>query len=119
MAGHWVARGYGNFGAIGAAWIFSKETFVANILKFLSLGKIRASVGRTGNDQMANYQYLSTYGGDGAAYSGTNGLFPSKLTNPYYGWETINKAEVALELGFFNDRLQTNVNFFRNRTKNQ
>jgi TonB-dependent starch-binding outer membrane protein SusC len=113
------ANRYGNFGAIGAAWIFSNEGYIANNLPFLSLGKIRGSIGRTGNDQMPNYQYLSTYTSDGTAYSGNNGLLPNRLTNPYFGWETIDKMELAVEFGFFKDRLHANVNLFRNRTKNQ
>jgi len=110
---------YGNFGAIGAAWVFSKERFIKDNLSFLSLGKIRGSIGRTGNDQLQNYQYLSTYVSDGTAYAGNNGLFSNRLTNPYYGWETINKAELGIELGFFKDRLQFNADLFRNKTKNQ
>lgn len=110
---------FGNFGAVGAAWIFSKEAFIKNNLSFLSFGKIRGSIGRTGNDQLGDYQYLSTYMAQGASYSGGASLAPSKLTNPYFGWETIDKLELGMELGFLNDRLHVNVNFFRNRTKNQ
>ncbi|RZM17595.1 MAG: SusC/RagA family TonB-linked outer membrane protein, partial [Pedobacter sp.] len=110
---------YGNFGAIGAAWIFSNEDFIKRNLTFLSLGKIRGSIGRTGNDQTSNYQYLSTYVGDGAAYSGNNGLYPNRLSNPYFGWETIDKKELGVELGFLKGRLQVSTNFFRNRTRNQ
>jgi TonB-linked SusC/RagA family outer membrane protein len=48
---------YGNFGAIGAAWLFS-ETW--NI-PWLNFGKLRGSYGITGNDQIADYQYLQNY----------------------------------------------------------
>jgi TonB-linked SusC/RagA family outer membrane protein len=113
------ANRYGNFGAIGAAWIFTNENFSKNNFSFLSLGKLRGSMGRTGNDQMGNYQYLSTYSSDFAAYSGNIGVLPNKLTNPDYEWETIDKMELALELGFLNNRIQANLNLFRNRTKNQ
>jgi len=109
---------FGNFGAIGAAWIFSKEDGVLNTLPFLSLGKIRGSMGRTGNDQIKDYQYLPTYTGT-TGYFGTSTLIPDKIANPNYRWETINKFEAALELGFFNQRLQLNTSVYRNRTKNQ
>src|SRR5262249_45212708 len=54
-------RQFGNFGAIGAGWIFSKEKFAEHSLPFLSFGKLRASYGSTGNDQIGDYQFLSTY----------------------------------------------------------
>src|SRR5258706_1819698 len=44
------------FGAVGSAWIFSREDFVRNALPFVSFGKIRASYGITGNDQIGDYQ---------------------------------------------------------------
>ena len=50
---------WGDFGAIGAAWIFSNESFIKNALPFLSFGKLRTSYGITGNDQIADYQYLN------------------------------------------------------------
>src|SRR5690606_977531 len=32
---------FGNFGAIGAAWIFSLEDFIQNHIHFLSFGKLK------------------------------------------------------------------------------
>src|SRR5213075_1679611 len=43
---------FANFGAIGTAWLFSKEKFIKHALPFLSFGKIRASYGSSGNDQI-------------------------------------------------------------------
>ncbi|MDR2276025.1 MAG: SusC/RagA family TonB-linked outer membrane protein, partial [Sphingobacterium sp.] len=48
---------YGNFGSIGAAWVFSSEEFLKD-QSILSFGKLRASWGVTGNDQIGDYQYL-------------------------------------------------------------
>jgi TonB-dependent starch-binding outer membrane protein SusC len=110
---------YGNFGAIGAAWIFTKEKFIKNSISFLSSGKIRGSIGKTGNDQFADYQYLSTYTSNGANFGGSVGLLPSRLTNPNYGWESITKIEASIELGLMNDRIIVNANYFRNRTHDQ
>lgn len=112
-------RKFGNFGAIGAAWIFSQENFVQNALPFLSYGKLRSSIGSTGNDQLTDYQYLDTYSSNSVAYLGVNGLRPTQLTNPFYGWETIRKIEAAIELGGWDDKLMFNVSWYRNRTGNQ
>lgn len=113
---------FGDFGSAGAAWIFSKEKFISNALKFLSFGKIRASYGATGNDQIADYQYLNTYsvysGGSGV-YQGTSTLYPTQIANPYFGWETVKKLEGGIELGFLRERVLFSASYYRNRTGNQ
>ncbi len=110
---------FGNFGAVGAAWIFSKESFVQKSLSFLSFGKLRASYGLTGNDQIGDYQFLSTYNSTGRTYQGLTGLSPTSLTNPNFGWEQVKKLEAGLELGFFKDRIFISATYFRNRCDNQ
>lgn len=117
-------RQFANFGAVGVGWIFSEESWVRKNLSFLSFGKLRGSYGTSGNDQIGNYQYLDSwrsavYSFVSAAYSGINGLTPSRLYNPDYAWEENKKIEAALELGFMHDRLQVNVNYFQNRSSNQ
>ncbi|RZJ89337.1 MAG: SusC/RagA family TonB-linked outer membrane protein [Chryseobacterium sp.] len=109
---------YGNFGAIGTAWIFSKENWLAKHFPLLSFGKVRASIGKTGNDQISDYNYLSLYSSP-IGYYGTSGLYPSKIGNPNYRWETINKTEVGLDLGFIKDRIMLTGSYYRNRTSNQ
>lgn len=106
---------FANFGAVGAAWIFSNENFIKNNQSFLSFGKIRASYGTTGNDQIGDYGYLDAY----EATPGPGGLYPTALSNPDYSWETNKKLEAAVQLGFLKDRLNVNVNWYRNRSSNQ
>ncbi len=89
---------FANFGAIGSAWIFSNEKFINNTFPFLSFGKLRASYGTSGNDQIGNYEYLDNYEST-TGYNGTTGLAPIRLYNPDYAWEVNRKMETALELG--------------------
>jgi TonB-linked SusC/RagA family outer membrane protein len=110
---------FANFGALGAAWIFSEEDFFKNDLSFLTYGKIRGSYGTTGNDQIGDYRYLNSYGSSGTLYNGTIGLYPTALYNPDFGWEINRKAEIAIELGFFDNRINTTVNYYHNRSSNQ
>lgn len=110
---------FANFGAVGAAWIFSEEKGIKESLSFLSYGKLRGSYGTTGNDQIGDYRYLNSYGSTGNSYNGTIGLYPIALYNPNFGWEENRKAELALELGWFNNRITTNINYYRNRSSNQ
>lgn len=113
------ANQFGNFGSIGAAWIFSKEAFFTDNFSFLSFGKLRASYGSTGNDGVPNYSYLSTYSSVAGPYQGSAGLTPNRIANPYFAWERNNKLEGGIELGFLNDRINLSVDYYRNRTANQ
>ena len=110
---------FANFGAIGAAWIFSEEVAIKNALPILSYAKLRGSYGSTGNDQIGNYRYLNSYGSSGIPYNGTIGLYPTALYNPNFGWEENRKAEIALELGLLDNRISTTINYYRNRSSNQ
>lgn len=109
---------FGNFGAAGVAWIFSRENFLAD-QQVLSFGKVRSSLGLTGSDAIGNYQYLSTYSPTTYPYSATPGLQVTRLSNADYSWETNKKFEIALDLGFVNDRIQFNTGYYDNRSSNQ
>ncbi|OQP54367.1 hypothetical protein A4H97_22775 [Niastella yeongjuensis] len=110
---------FGNFGAIGAAWIFSNEKLIQNILPFISYGKLRASYGTTGNDQIGDYQFLSTYTSNSVTYQNLSGLSPTGLANPDYGWELVNKFQVGLDVGFIKDRIFFSGTYYKNRDNKQ
>ncbi|MCM5663659.1 SusC/RagA family TonB-linked outer membrane protein [Galbibacter mesophilus] len=111
-------RQYGNFVAIGGAWLFSEEPFLRDG-RLLSFGKLRGSYGTTGSDNIGDYQFLDTYNVTGDNYNGVLVLEPSGIFNPLFGWEVNKKLELALELGFFNDRVLFNTAWYRNRSSNQ
>ncbi|MBA6152704.1 SusC/RagA family TonB-linked outer membrane protein [Gelidibacter gilvus] len=106
---------YGNFGALGTAYIFSEDLN----LSWLSIGKLRTSYGITGNDQIGDYQYLQTYSISDFPYDGNIGLQPTRLFNPHYKWEENIKKEIAIELGLFNQRISLSATYYNNRSSNQ
>jgi len=110
---------FGNFGAVGAAWVFSEESYVKDHLPALSFGKLRGSYGTTGNDQIGDYQYLDSWDYVNYPYGGITGLRPARVYNPDYSWESNKKLEFGLELGFFGDRISLTTDFYRNRSGNQ
>jgi TonB-linked SusC/RagA family outer membrane protein len=118
-------RRIANFGAIGAGWIFSKSGWAQTLAPILSFGKLRASYGITGNDQIADYAYSSTFTSSSAdvpillEYDGRRGRLPVRLSDPFYGWEQSKKAEIGLELGFINDKVIFATSFYLNRSSNQ
>lgn len=110
---------FGDFGAVGAAWLFSKEKFIQDNLTFLSFGKLRASYGTTGNDQVPNYQFLDLYTPWDYPYGGAQALRPTNLFNTNLSWEVDKKLELGLELGFLKDRINVEASYYRNRSGNQ
>jgi hypothetical protein len=114
------ANEFHDFWSAGTGWIFSKEDLFQQQLSALSFGKLRASYGTTGNDQIGDYQYLSLYGPYGQLpYQGIVSVVPQGLTNPYLQWEETRKLEFGLDLGFLKDRILLNSTYSRNRSSNQ
>lgn len=108
---------YANFASMGIAWIFSKEPFIQQNIKWLSHGKIRGSYGVTGNDQIGDYQYLDLWRAT-SLYQGVPGLEPNTLYNSNYSWERNRKAELAVEMELI-ERIFFSASFYRNRSSNQ
>ncbi|WP_298535866.1 SusC/RagA family TonB-linked outer membrane protein [uncultured Algibacter sp.] len=109
---------FGNFGAVGLAWLFSNERMFSKN-SILSFGKLRASYGSTGSDNIGDYKFLDTYHVTGFDYNGATILEPTGIFNPLFGWEENIKLEAALELGFLQDRILINTSWYRNRSSNQ
>src|SRR5690606_16690630 len=86
---------------------------------FLSFGKLRGSYGVTGNDQIGDYGFMDTWSFNSYPYDGVAGLYPTRVANPLYSWETTRKVEIGLELGFLDNRLTVNVNRYLNKSDNQ
>ena len=110
---------FGNFWATSGAWIFSEEPRVKD-WAVLSHGKLRASLGTTGNDQISA-NYAQVYSGTSAAqgYQGSQGLVPTSLPNNDLRWEVNYNSEMAMDLGFLNNKILFSVAADRDWTANQ
>src|SRR5690606_11684968 len=85
----------------------------------LSYGKLRGSVGITGNDQIGDYKFMDNWTNGTERYAGILPVNPVGLFNPNYSWEENRKLEFALDLGFLEDRILTQLTFYRNVSDNQ
>ena len=110
---------FANFGAVGVGWLFSEEPWIKEYLGLLSFGKLRGSYGVTGSDQIGDYQYTDTYSLSGNTYGSIAVMQPSRLFNPNFSWEENKKLELAIETGFFRDRILLTAAWYRNRSSNQ
>lgn len=107
-----------SFGALGLGWVFSAEKFM-RAQRWLNFGKLRASAGTTGNDQIGDYRYLDLYRPSFYTYQGATTFSPTQLFSPHYSWEQVRKGELGLDLALFKNRVSITVNYFYSRTTNQ
>ena len=100
----------GQFPSIAASWLISNENFMKN-QKIVSLLKLRASYGVTGNNNIPAYKYLSTYSLS-ALYQTKVGASPSRRANPLLHWETANMAAIGVDLAFI-DRFDMSFDIYQ------
>lgn len=111
---------YGVFPSFSLGWVASQEGFLAqnNIVNFL---KFRGGYGVVGNDNIGDFQYLSTIGG-GRNYSfGTGdsylvGYSPNAPSNPDLKWESTSQTNVGFEATVLRD-VTVSFDWFRKATK--
>lgn len=112
---------FGNFGSAGAGWIFSEEKFFKPNVTFISYGKFSGNYGTSGSDGVAAYQYQPFWQPLGyvPAFQGVQPNVPSNLYNPDYSWALKKSLNIAMDLGFFHDRLLFNATWYRMREGSQ
>lgn len=123
---------YGIFPAAGISWYLSNEKFylASPMNNIMNKAKIRASVGRTGNDNTGGnrFMYRGTMG-DGSGYdlgynnNGAmggvgNGIIENLFEAPYLTWEIEVKQNYGVDLGFWNNKIDLQVDYFKNRRHN-
>jgi TonB-linked SusC/RagA family outer membrane protein len=112
-------RQMGNFGSVGAAWVFSEYQWMKK-LSFLSFGKIRASYGLTGSDEISDYRYLSLWRFNASGtYNSVLPIFPIGFSDSLLQWEVNKKIEASISLSLFNERVSFDLSWYRNRCNNQ
>ena len=77
---------------------------------------LRASYGRTGNQEgLGNFASVALYGG-GANYGDRPGIAPSQLANPDLSWEKTDQLNLGFDAGFLNDRLGLSFDWYNKNT---
>jgi len=110
---------YGFFPGVSAGWRISEEDFFKNSVSFINNLKIRGSWGQTGNDRIAEYQYLATYGyvsGRTYVYDGSDAklLVETKVPNPNVTWEIANQSNIGFDANFVNNKFSLSFDYFYN-----
>lgn len=108
---------WANFPSLSGSWVISEEEFMKNNKTFSYL-KLRAGWGKSGNANIPDEARFATYSpaSNNITYNGQPTLFPYKLENQDIRWETSNNYDMAIEAGFFKDRLTVELDFYRKVT---
>ena len=108
---------WGFFPSFSAGWRINQEEFMQEAT-WLSNLKLRASWGITGNNNVGNYSWQSTYqsvkivtGG-----AGTTGFVQKELGNENLEWETTYTTNVGLDFGIFDNILTAEMDFYVKNT---
>lgn len=106
---------WGVFPAASAGWLVSNEKFFKNWdIKWWNTFKIRASYGETGNNNISNTAAYPTL--TATSYAGQNGYYTYSLGNNNLGWEKTKSTDVAVDLAFFNNRIQLSFDYYTKKT---
>jgi TonB-dependent starch-binding outer membrane protein SusC len=112
---------FGYFPSVSAGWVISNESFMP-LSDVISLAKFRASWGQNGNEEIGNFRYTSVMSYGSKVYFGQDkteyaGMQPSALSNPDLRWEASEQTDIALDLGFFKNKLTLTADYYIKKTK--
>lgn len=119
---------WGWFPSGSLGWRFSEEKFFEGLQSWWSNGKIRASYGTLGNQNVSDYYTFLRKVGTGmldtdndATISFGNGYGSyATLGSPIasnLSWETAHQYDLGVDLGFFNNRLNVTADVYIRDTK--
>lgn len=103
----------GYFPSVSAAWRVSQEPFFN--IPFISELKLRFETGVTGNQGGGAFIYSPMV--SGATPAGT-GFLPGRYKNPDLKWEETNTNNYGINIGFANNRIQIEFDYYNKRTSN-
>ena len=108
-------RRWGWFPSFGLGWTVTNEKFFKdlNIEDAVSFLKVRFSYGKSGSQNLSDYQWLTMVSSN--LYNEAAGLSPKNLGNDELSWEETLMTDVALEMEFWKSRIRASVGYFQKK----
>ena len=108
-------RRWGWFPSFGLGWTVTNEKFFKNwnIEDILSFLKVRFSYGKSGSQNLSDYQWLTMVSSN--LYNEQAGIAPKSLGNDELSWEETLMTDVALEMEFWKSRIRASVGYFQKK----
>ena len=110
---------WGHFPSAALAWTISNEPFMKATENVLSKLKLRLGYGVTGQQEIGDYQYITSYSfstNPNTTYLGTTLLKPNGYS-PDLKWEQTTTYNVAIDFGFLNNRINGSIEYYQKHTK--
>ncbi len=128
---------FGAFPAGSIGWVVSNEKFMEGLNPYLSFLKLRATLGKVGNDKVggSRFMYLAdpfgvnggallerptsenpygyNFGTGNGGYATQLGAWEMQKNNPDVTWEKAVKQNYGIDIQFFNDRLKGSFDYYR------
>ncbi|SHM76754.1 TonB-linked outer membrane protein, SusC/RagA family [Cyclobacterium lianum] len=109
---------YALFPSLAAAWRISRESFFSDI-NWIDELKLRASYGKSGNNNIGNYAHLATISAGSYVFDDNQVTASSVgLSNPFLTWEESNQFDLGLDFLFLDSRLSLLVDLYRRESNN-
>jgi outer membrane receptor protein involved in Fe transport len=95
---------------VSLGYNISEEPYFEGLKKTVNYLKLRASYGISGNAEIGNYAYESTY--NQANYNGSNGITLANIGDNELGWETSTQTNFGLSFEMFDGKLRGDVDYY-------
>ena len=112
---------WGVFPSLSAGWTISNESFYEDWLGQASTMKLRASWGRSGNNNIGDYATITSYSSPTGVIIGDQvetAYYPLDLKDTGLGWEITSQYNAGLDLTMWNRRLSVMTNFYLSQSTN-
>ena len=115
-----VNNHWGTFPSGSIAWRASEEDFIKNLNVFSNL-KVRAGVGVTGNERIADYASYALISAthftlDGSTTQSGTHINTGAAENSKLKWESTTQYNFGIDMGFLNNRLAVTVDAYYKKT---
>lgn len=101
---------WGFFPSAALAWIVSEEDFMAGVRDAIPYLKLRASMGKSGSQNLGYYDWMTTL--SAAPYMEQAGVKPYNLGNPSLQWENSTLLDIGVDFGLLNERLRGTIGYY-------
>lgn len=110
---------WGNFPSLAFSWRVANESFFKQAFPGISDFKIRTSFGTTGNQEIGQYQSLSTLYSLNYLFGNNvvTGFASQRIPNKNLGWETTFQYDAGFDLAVLSNRLQFTIDYYYKKTK--
>ena len=115
---------WGFFPSGSVGYRISEEPYFQPAKDYVSNLKVRASYGTIGNQEIGSNMFLETMDKytTSVNWIGSGNVMydyfeQPKMVSPYLTWETIATTNVGIDLGFFNNDLNVNFDWYQRDTK--